>query len=74
MKLDPRHHVRVTDHALVRWLERVHGIDVEALRRKMLDEALRSAFAAGAVRVKRGSVRFLGEQGVIKTVIGGRKP
>lgn len=29
----PRHHV--TDHAVVRYLERVHGVDVEGLRRRI---------------------------------------
>ena len=27
--------VRVTDHALVRWLERLHGIDMEAFRAQL---------------------------------------
>lgn len=29
----------VSDHALVRWLERVHGIDMEAMRRELLSQA-----------------------------------
>lgn len=28
----------VTDHALLRWLERAHGVDVEMFRRKLMDE------------------------------------
>lgn len=27
--------VRVSDHALLRWLERVEGVDVEAIRRRI---------------------------------------
>jgi len=29
----PRLHV--TDHAMLRWIERVHGVDVETLRRQL---------------------------------------
>lgn len=29
---------RVTDHALVRWLERVHGINTSKLKREILNE------------------------------------
>ncbi|SEG64445.1 hypothetical protein [Bosea lathyri] len=31
--------VRVTDHALVRWLERHHGLDTEAFRQELADLA-----------------------------------
>ncbi|MFN3523923.1 MAG: hypothetical protein ACK4YQ_16880 [Phenylobacterium sp.] len=34
--------VGVTDHALVRWLERVHGVDLERYR-----EEIRAALVAG---------------------------
>lgn len=50
--------VTVTDHALIRYLERVLEIDVEALRRKLADEVMPGAVsgaksyrAAGAVFV-----------------------
>lgn len=33
----------ITDHALLRWMERAHGVDVEAWRALMRDE-LRASF------------------------------
>jgi hypothetical protein len=30
--------IEITDHALVRWLERVHGMDMEYFRRAILEE------------------------------------
>lgn len=44
--------VHVTDHALVRFLERVGGVDVEALRSaigRSLDEAARLGAAAAVI-------------------------
>lgn len=32
--------LRITDHALLRWMERFHGIDVEGFRALMHQEAL----------------------------------
>jgi hypothetical protein len=36
----------VTDHALVRWLERKHGLDTDRLRDAILTDALRQALDA----------------------------
>lgn len=41
---------RITDHALLRWMERVHGLDIEALRAVMRDEVRASLDAAGSRR------------------------
>lgn len=38
------HHLDVSDHAVVRWLERVCGVDVEKYR-----EEIREAFLAGGL-------------------------
>ena len=35
-KRKPRH--KVSEHALLRWLERAHGIDVDGLRQQIIDE------------------------------------
>lgn len=40
---------RVTDHALVRFLERAGGIDVEALRTQLADGLVRSHTAARSI-------------------------
>ena len=48
-KAEPRLRSRVTvsDHALLRWLERAKVLDVEAVR-AMLEASLERAFAAGS--------------------------
>lgn len=35
----------ITDHALIRYIERVMGLDVEAIRLRMAEEAAKSSFA-----------------------------
>lgn len=34
--------IGVTDHAVVRWIERAHGIDIRALRRQIVSRVERS--------------------------------
>lgn len=61
----------ITDHALLRWMERVHGVDVEAWRRLMLED-LRDALDAHDGRHIPGRAAFIisatGE--TVVTVIG----
>lgn len=40
----------VSDHAVVRWLEAVRGIDIEAVRAEILDQGREQWAAQGAVR------------------------
>ena len=49
--------VRVTDHAIVRYLERVGGFDIETLRTAM-EARLQAAADAGADRVVIGGFKF----------------
>lgn len=42
----------VTDHALVRWLERVKGIDVDAIRAEILTPERKAMINAGAGEIK----------------------
>ena len=44
----------VSDHALVRFIERVHGFDLEPFRH-MIREACGDAAQAGSCRVKKGA-------------------
>lgn len=44
----------ISDHAVLRYLERVKGIDVESIRREMDSPALRAAVDMGATSVKLG--------------------
>mgnify|MGYP001591326081 CR=1 FL=1 len=56
--------INVTDHALVRYLERVHGVDVETFREALRAEISPSAVAVGAAvggyyAVKRGGYTYV---------------
>lgn len=42
----------ISDHALLRYIERVHGVDVEALKADLLTETLVTAIKAGASGLK----------------------
>lgn len=50
--------VHVSDHAVLRWLEREHGIDVEAVRQHLADQSTDAA-ALGAVALQIGKVRLV---------------
>lgn len=58
----------VTDHALIRWLERVHGIEVEALREVLYDR-VRDAAAVGATRHRTAECTFIFRNGKLITVL-----
>jgi hypothetical protein len=66
--------VLVTDHALVRWLERVHGIDMEFFRRELERHVAWHASTGWTFACIEGSwYRFDG--GVLVTVLPhGRAP
>ena len=49
--------VHVTDHALVRYLERVHSVDMEGLR-KRIGRSVHSAVKYGAAGVRIDGVRY----------------
>lgn len=66
--------VHVTDHALVRFLERAGGLDIEALRTSLgasLARAGRAAKAIGAgeFAVKADGLVYVIERGVVVTVL-----
>jgi len=61
----------VSDHALLRWLQRRYGVDVEAERRK-IDTLCDNAIRAGAKTIKVEGVQFVIKNGrVITTLEGG---
>lgn len=49
--------VRVSDHAVLRWLERVEGVDVAAIRRRIAN-AVQGGADRGAVGVRQAGVTF----------------
>jgi uncharacterized protein (UPF0254 family) len=64
----------VTDHAVLRWLERVAGVDVEAVRRHLSVDAVDTAAKIGCGTVIMGDgVRLKLTGDVVSTVIEARK-
>lgn len=60
----------VSDHAILRYLERVKGIDIEAIRAELNSPAVADAVAFGCDTVKRGDgsrLRLVGD--VVQTVL-----
>ncbi|MBY6244181.1 hypothetical protein, partial [Methylosinus sp. Sm6] len=67
--------IGVSDHALVRFLERAGGFDVEALRASMEASLARAAAVADALEQTRYTIKcdgliYVVEQGVVVTVVG----
>ena len=68
--------VNVSDHALVRFLERAGGLDIEALRERLTISLTRAADAAAALgvidfTVKADGLDYLVCAGVVVTVLPG---
>lgn len=60
----------VSDHAVLRELERVHGVDVEGVR-KDIARKVRRGLDQGAVGVLVDGLRYILRQGVVVTVLRG---
>lgn len=58
----------VSDHALVRWLERVHGIDMEFYRQKLAEEVGPVA-GVGDMAITRSGIKFLVRDDTLITVV-----
>ena len=67
--------VRISDHALVRWLERVHGVDIDKLRELVLTKKQIDMVRTGAHKIKTDRYIFIIENNTVVTVLpkGGRK-
>lgn len=63
----------VTDHAVIRYLERVKGMDVEALRAKIGHNAA-AAIEAGADGQISGGFIYKLKDGVVTTVVYHNRP
>lgn len=63
----------VTDHAVLRWLERHGFVDVEAVRRQIFVEC-KSALRSGASKLKTNDTEYRIQGGVVVTVITRRNP
>lgn len=58
---------RVTDHAILRYLERAKGVDVEAVRRH-IEEICAGPMVAGATSVRAEGVKFCFAGAAVVTV------
>lgn len=68
----PARHPNVSDHAVLRWLERHLDMDIEAVRASILTPARREAILCGAVHIHRpaeGVTLCIAEDGTVKTVL-----
>lgn len=68
-RLKPAPEPRVTDHALLRYIERVMEVDVEQLRENILTDNIKNALKAGATGVKVDGICFIAKEGVLVTVL-----
>jgi len=60
----------ISDHAVLRYLERVRGIDIEAVRAEMMSPAIDTAVQFGCDTVKLGNgarLKLVGD--VVQTVL-----
>ena len=69
----------VTDHAVVRFLERAYGLDVELIRRAIADATARGRRAAGIAGHERfdvviGELRFAIKEGCVVTTTRKSRP
>lgn len=67
----PRHHV--TDHAVLQYLKRVNGVDIEAVRCE-IGRKIDKAAEMGACGVVVDGARFVIENGVVVTVTIKNRP
>jgi hypothetical protein len=59
----------ISDHAVIRFLERVYGVDIDAVRRQMQSPALDAAVRIGCRTVKRGDGTRLKLRGHVVTTV-----
>lgn len=64
--------IPVTDHAVLRWLERHAHVDVEGIRRQIYEEA-REALSAGASTLTINGTEYRMTGGVVVTLIDVRR-
>lgn len=65
-----RRRITVTDHAVLRYLERVQGMDIRAVRREIADRCDVAADHPGVTAVLSSGHRFILRGGAIVTVTG----
>lgn len=71
-RLRPAPEPRVSDHALMRYLERVYDLDFEAMRNEILSDKAKEALKMGATAYTHNGVKFIAKDGVLVTVVNKR--
>jgi len=64
----------VSDHALVRWMERVMLLDLDQIRREILSETVLMGMAANASAVVGPGYKLILENFVVVTTLPSNKP
>lgn len=62
------HELFISDHALIRYLERVWGVNVDKARKEMLSPDLRAAAAMGASSLCKNGMAYVIKGGRVVTV------
>lgn len=70
MRFPRRFDPKVTDHAVLRWIERVRGVDLEEVRGEILDQGREHWIATGVASLKLPTlgVVLVVRDGVVVTV------
>ena len=68
-RLRPAPEPRCSEHALLRFIERVHGINVDAVRASIMTPAIVAALKTGVTAITVQGVKMLAKDGVIVTVV-----
>lgn len=64
----------IADHALLRFMERALGFDIDGLREQILTPAVKAAISAGASCVTVDGFKMIVENNKIVTVVDKQKP
>lgn len=59
----------VTDHAILRLLERKYGIDIDKIKQEILCPEVMSALKVGAKKLKHGGMEYILDKGLVITII-----
>lgn len=68
-RLRPSPEPRISEHALLRYIERVYGVDVDAARAQVMTPAIIAALKSGVSSVTVQGVKMICKEGVIVTVV-----
>jgi DNA gyrase/topoisomerase IV subunit A len=68
-RLRPSPEPRCSEHALLRFIERVYGVNIDAARAEIMTPAVVAALKAGVTAVTVKGVKMLAKEGVIVTVV-----